>query len=112
MNPVAESLTGWNNAAAESRPLPEVFCIEDETTGQPAPDPTLRVLCDGTMAGLADHTILIARDGNRIPIDDSVAPIHDDQGNLTGAVLVFRDVTRSEEHTSELQSLRHLVCLL
>ncbi|MEO8594724.1 MAG: PAS domain S-box protein [Candidatus Solibacter sp.] len=93
MNPVAEALTGWTMEAAEGQPLPEVFRIEEESTGQPAADIAAVVLRDGVTVGLANHTVLQSKAGERIPIDDSAAPIHDDQGKVTGVVLVFRDVT-------------------
>jgi two-component system, cell cycle sensor histidine kinase and response regulator CckA len=112
MNPVAEALTGWTTEAAEGRPLPEVFRIEDELSHQPAPDLTSKVLGTGEVVGLTNHTILVARDGNRIPIDDSAAPIHDEQGNITGVVLVFRDVTlrrRAQRHLEESESRYRLL---
>src|SRR5262245_19726345 len=75
LNPVAESLTGWSTAGATGRPLAEVFVIADEDTHKPADSPVERVLRDGRVVGLANHTELIARDGTRIAIDDSAAPI-------------------------------------
>ena len=103
MNPIAEALTGWTNATAEGRPLPEVFRVEDELSHLPVPDLTAEVLRDGVVVGLANHTILIDRDGGRIPIDDSAAPIHDEQGNITGVVLVFRDVTLRRNAQRQLE---------
>src|ERR1035437_9493374 len=112
MNPIAEALTGWTNAAAEGRPLPEVFRVEGELSHQPVPDLTVKVLRDGVVVGLANHTILIARDGGRIPVDDSAAPIHEQQGNITGVVLVFRDVTlrrRAQRKLEESESRYRLL---
>lgn len=93
MNGVAATLTGWAQAEAIGRPLPEVFHIVDERTRQPVDNPALRSLQEGAIVGLADHTVLIARDGTERPIDDSVAPIRDASGTPLGAVLVFRDVS-------------------
>lgn len=93
MNPTAEELTGWSLAAAQGQPLANIFQIISETTRQPAPSPAKRVLQEGIVVGLANHTLLITRDGRELPIDDSAAPILDDQGNCTGVVLVFRDIT-------------------
>jgi PAS domain S-box-containing protein len=112
MNSAAEALTGWSSAAAEAHPLGEVFRIEDELSGRPAEDLTLQVLRDGVVVGLPDRTVLIARDGSRMPIDNSAAPIHDEQGNLTGVVLVFRDVTlrrRAQRHLEESESRYRLL---
>ncbi len=103
MNPIAEALTGWNTSSAGGRPLAEVFRIEDELSHQPSPNLTLKVLRDGEVVALANHIILIARDGRRIPIDDSAAPIHDEQGNITGVVLVFRDVTQRRQAQRQLE---------
>ena len=100
MNPVAESLTGWLQSEAVGRPLPEVFHIAHEETRKTVEDPAAKVMRLGTVVGLANHTVLLARDGREIPIDDCGAPIIDDQGATAGAVLVFRDVTqrrRAEE---------------
>jgi PAS domain S-box-containing protein len=102
MNAVAEGLTGWSSEAARGRPLAEVFVIVHEDTRQPGENPALRALREGRIVGLANHTILIARDGVERPIDDSAAPIRDGLGEVFGAVLVFRDV--SERHRTE-QSL-------
>ena len=92
LNPVAEALTGWSLAEAAGRPLPDVFRIINEGTRKPVENPALRALADGVIVGLANHTLLIARDGTERPIDDSAAPIRD-AGALVGAVLVFRDIT-------------------
>jgi len=92
LNPVAESLTGWPSDAAAGRPLPEVFRIVNETTRRPVENPVERALRDGTIVGLANHTVLLARDGREHAIDDSAAPIRHDDGRVTGAVLVFRDI--------------------
>jgi PAS domain S-box-containing protein len=93
MNPVAETLTGWFEADAKGRPAPEVFRILNEDTRTEVESPVERVIREGAIVGLANHTILVAKDGVERPIDDSGAPIQDDRGGLRGVVLVFRDVT-------------------
>ena len=103
MNPVAEGLTGWSNAAAEGKPLPEVFRILNESTRQPVENPVTKVLHEGTVVGLANHTILQARDGRQIPIDDSGAPIPGEKGDVAGVVLVFRDVTQRRQTQRNLE---------
>uniref|UniRef100_Q01W36 histidine kinase n=1 Tax=Solibacter usitatus (strain Ellin6076) TaxID=234267 RepID=Q01W36_SOLUE len=112
VNAVAEALTGWTAGDAEGRPLPDVFRAEDEATRRPAEDLTARVLREGALVGPANHTILVARDGREIPIDDSAAPIHDEQGNIAGVVLVFRDVTlrrRAQRHLEDSESRYRLL---
>ncbi|MDO8578192.1 MAG: ATP-binding protein [Dehalococcoidales bacterium] len=93
MNPVAEQLTGWPHQEAVNRTLAEVFQIVNRDTRRTAENPVTRVFREGNVIGLANHTILIARDGREISIDDSAAPIKDNGGNIFGVVLVFRDVT-------------------
>jgi PAS domain S-box-containing protein len=93
MNPVAAGLTAWTAEEARGRPLDEVFRIVDERTREPASNPAKRVLAEGRVVGLANHTLLVARDGSEWPIDDSAAPIRNRGGVVTGVVLVFRDVT-------------------
>ncbi|HWA97127.1 MAG TPA: PAS domain S-box protein, partial [Pirellulales bacterium] len=96
-NPVAEVLTGWHSAEIIGKPLESVFNIVNEFTRVPPPNPVRRVLETGVTVGLANHTMLIARDGSERPIDDSAAPIRTDDGALIGVVLVFRDVTESRK---------------
>jgi PAS domain S-box-containing protein len=93
LNPVAETLTGWSQEDARGRPLKEVFRIVNEETRKGVEDPVSRVVREGMVVGLANHTLLIARDGKEHPIADSGAPIRDAGGALTGVVLVFRDQT-------------------
>ena len=93
MNGVARSLTGWSDADAIGRPLPDVFTILDEESRRPVENPVARVLRDGQITGLANHTVLVSKDGSEIPIEDSAAPIKDVAGTLLGAVLVFRDIS-------------------
>ena len=92
LNAVAQVLTGWRLDEAAGRSLASVFRIVNEQTRQPAEDPASRSLREGTIVGLANHTVLIARDGNERPIDDSAAPIRNETGAVAGVVLVFRDV--------------------
>lgn len=108
MNPVAKALTGWEGDSAIGRPVSEVFHIVNEDTGERAQDPVARVLREGVVVGLANHTVLVARDGTKRPIDDSGAPIQDGEGNITGAVLVFRDVTERREMQAERDRLFNL----
>ncbi len=108
MNGVAESLTGWPEAEALGRPLLDIFHIINEQSRQPIENPALRALADGIVVTLANHTILVARDGTERLIDDSAAPIRDDSGRLAGSVLVFRDVTerrRAEEAQARLAAI-------
>ena len=93
LNPAAETLTGWAREEASGKPLEQIFRITNQTTGEVAEDPVARVLREGVVVGLANHTALMARDGTSRPIDDTAAPIHDDGGRIRGVVLVFHDVS-------------------
>jgi diguanylate cyclase (GGDEF)-like protein/PAS domain S-box-containing protein len=97
LNPVAESLTGWREEEAQGQALTSVFKIFHETTRIPVENPIEKALREDRIVELANHTILIARDGREISIDDSAAPIHDREGHIVGAVLVFHDVTHNRE---------------
>lgn len=102
LNPVAEALTGWDSSAAQGQPLEQIFCIVHEETRQSVANPVASVLRTGATVGLANHTLLLAKDGREIPIDDSAAPIRDAQGNLLGVVLIFRDITERRQAESEI----------
>jgi len=93
LNPVAEKLTGWGAAEARGQSLDNVFRIINEETREPAENPAARVLREGTVIGLANHTLLISKENEERPIDDSAAPVRDAEGRMAGVVLVFRDVT-------------------
>ncbi|MBU8923249.1 MAG: PAS domain S-box protein [Bacteroidales bacterium] len=97
LNPIAEELTGWNIADAKGRPLQEVFRTISEGTREVLDNPADRVLREGGIMGLANSTILIARDGTERSIADSRAPIIDEKGELIGMVLVFRDQTEERK---------------
>jgi PAS domain S-box-containing protein len=103
LNREAEQLTGWTGAEAGGRPLPEVFRIVNAQTRAPVENPVDKVLRLGTVVGLANHTLLVARDGREIPIDDSAAPIRRAGGPLYGVVLVFRDFTEQANARASLQ---------
>ena len=101
INPVAAQLTGWSLAEAQGQPLSAVFQIINATTRQTVESPVSNVLRAGVIVGLANHTLLLARDGTERPIDDSGAPIRDAQGALIGVVMVFRDITAREQAEAE-----------
>ncbi|MCF8234542.1 MAG: PAS domain S-box protein [Bacteroidales bacterium] len=103
MNPVAEDLTGWKEDSAVGKSLEDVFRIVHEETGEKVDNPAMRAMLEGGVIGLANHTVLISRSGKEIPIADSGAPIHDDQDNITGAVLVFRDQTQQRETVRKIE---------
>src|SRR5262249_24072730 len=93
MNPIAALVTGWPEAEVLGKDIREVFQIINEHTRRVVENPIARVLREGTVVVLANHTLLIARDGVERPIEDSGAPIRAPRGSLLGVVLVFRDVT-------------------
>lgn len=99
MNAVAESLTAWKIADAMNQPLETLFKIVNEETRNAVENPVTKALREGVIVGLANHTILIGKDGTERPIDDSAAPIRDRTGAIFGCVLVFRDI--SERHRQE-----------
>ncbi len=105
LNGEAERLTGWATGDAGGQPLPRVFNIVNEQTRQPVENPVAKVLRLGTPVGLANHTVLITKDGREIPIDDSGAPIRQADGTVAGVVLVFRDFTERRQHAENLQRL-------
>ncbi len=108
MNPVAELLTGWPLAEAAGRPLPEVFRIVNAETRQAAESPVEKVLQEGRIVGLANHTVLICRDRCERQIADSGAPIRNAAGTMVGVVLVFRDVTEQYRLEEELRQAQKL----
>ncbi len=108
LNPVAEQLTGWGSQEAEGCPLTEVMRIVNEKTRHAVENPVERVLQEGRVVGLANHTVLIARDGTEVPIEDSAAPIRDANGELTGVVLVFRDVTNERKAQEAMRRTERL----
>ncbi|MEH1959940.1 MAG: EAL domain-containing protein [Nostoc sp.] len=104
MNPVAEMMTGWKYADAFGKEATEIFNIAHEKTRVKIESPIREVLESGVTVHLPEQTILIARNGAEIPINDSIAPIKDDDGNITGGVLVFQDIT---ERKQILERLAH-----
>jgi PAS domain S-box-containing protein len=116
MNAVAESVTGWTSEEAFGRALDAVFRIVNEDTRQPVERPAERALRDGVVVGLANHTLLIRKDGEERPIDDSAAPIRDELGQVSGCVLIFRDVTEQRrierERGSQLLTARLLAAIV
>lgn len=109
LNREAERLTGWINAEAAGRPLPDVFRIINEESRESVEDPASKVLRFGTVVGLANHTVLIGKNGVEVPIDDSAAPIRDAEGPLHGIVLVFRDFSGRKRMERQQQRLYTLV---
>ena len=105
MNAVAEELTGWTLPEASMKPAREVFKIINEDTRQEVEDPVRKVLDEGAIVGLANHTILLGKDGTETPIDDSGAPIRDRNGNIKGAVLVFRDIAERKKSEAAIARL-------
>jgi two-component system, cell cycle sensor histidine kinase and response regulator CckA len=105
MNPAAERLTGWADAEAAGRSVGDVFRIERESTGEPAPVPVDEVLRTDETALLADHAVLVSRDGTRRPIGDSAAPIRDAEDVLVGVVMVFRDISAERGAERALQEI-------
>ncbi len=107
LNKVAEQLTGWTQEEAVGQPLEKVFNIINEYTRGRCDDPVQKVLETGKSFELANHTILVSKDGPEIPIEDSAAPIKDEDGNIKGVVLVFRDFTEKKEKQSKIEHLSY-----
>ncbi len=101
-NSVAEQITGWTQADAVGKPLSQVFRLFNEVTQQPSADPARRVIETGLVVGLTAGTVLLAKNGKPTPISSTIAPIRDHTGNLTGVVLVFRDITRLKQSETDL----------
>jgi PAS domain S-box-containing protein len=93
LNTVAEELTGWSSARARGAPLERVFRIVDEAHRAPVDSPVAKVMREGRVTGVGNHTLLLRRGGGEVPIEDSAAPIRDNAGVIIGVVLVFRDAT-------------------
>lgn len=119
LNSVAQALTGWSQAEAVGQPLDAVFKIVNEETRKPVENPANRALREGVVVGLANHTLLISKDGTERPIDDSAAPIRSDQaiaagatvvcnpkGETVGVVLIFRDVSERREQERKVHDRR------
>ena len=102
LNPVAEALTGWSYAEADGRPLQQVFKIISEITRLPVENPVEKALLQNGIVGLANHTVLIRRDGHEVHIEDSAAPIRERDGHIIGVVLVFHDVGEKRKLAHQL----------
>jgi diguanylate cyclase (GGDEF)-like protein/PAS domain S-box-containing protein len=103
LNKVAETMTGWSGEEALGRPFSEVFRIINGETRERAVNPAQRALTEDTIVGLAADCVLVRRDGTEAAIEDSAAPIHDRNGNVSGAVIVFHDVSQSRAMASKME---------
>ncbi|MEJ1964256.1 MAG: ATP-binding protein [Gammaproteobacteria bacterium] len=105
LNPVAQALTGWTEAGAIGQPIEAVFHIVQEETRRPVENPVSKVFREGRIVGLANHTVLLSRDGRETPVEDSAAPIRGADGALIGIVLVFRDASDRREAERSKQAV-------
>lgn len=112
INKVAEELTGWQEEEAKGQPMDKVFRIINEYSRKPVISPVNKVFAEGKIVGLANHTLLLSRDGREIPIADSGAPIFSEEGKITGVVLVFRDQTEERRYQMELEKSRNYLSTL
>ncbi|MBI2851013.1 MAG: PAS domain S-box protein [Chloroflexi bacterium] len=103
MNAVAEALTGWMPSEAAGRHITEIFNVVNEYTRERVENPAIRVIQEGVTVGLANHTVLVRKDGTEVAIDDSGAPIRDRYGTLRGVVLVFHDITERRKAEGNLR---------
>jgi PAS domain S-box-containing protein len=104
INPVAQNLTGWSGQEATGVPINDVFVIVNETTRVRVDNPLEKAIAQGVVMGLANHTNLISRSGTDIPINDSAAPLRDEDGNIMGAVIVFRDISERRRAEDQLRA--------
>ncbi len=105
INPTAETLTGWKSSEITGRPLDEIFKIINETTREAVESPFTAVVRKGAVAGLANHTLLVAKGGAEIPVEDSGAPIRDAKGRIVGVIIVFHDVSERRQAEREREAL-------
>ncbi len=103
LNGVAQELTGWAQDEAHGQPLTAVFKIINEESRRPVENPVEKALREGRVVGLANHTLLVRKDGTERPIDDSAAPIRDDKGQIVGVVLIFRDISERWDTEKQLR---------
>ena len=108
INKITEQLTGWSQREAAGRQIHEVFNIINEQTGKPCENLVEKVLAADQIAGLAEHTVLIAKDGTQCMIEDSIAPIFNNESEIIGTVLVYRDVTEEKRTAEELVKIKKL----
>lgn len=108
INPVAEALTGWNQEEAFGKDVVEILCLINKDTGVATENPTATVMREGVVLRLPSSCTLIARDGTKRPIGDTAAPMRDEQGNITGVVLTFQDITERLSQVEE--QLLHSAC--
>jgi diguanylate cyclase (GGDEF)-like protein/PAS domain S-box-containing protein len=106
-NSVAQEITGWKNDEAEGRLFTEVFRLQSEETGKTVENPIEKVLATGRIVGLANHTVLLTRQGKLVPIADSAAPIRTRDGQIFGVVMVFRDVSKDKEQSDQIRFLSY-----
>jgi len=113
INPIAQKLTGFSEKEAKGKPINDVFVIISEESRKKLENPVVHVLEEGSTVGLANHTLLITKDGNEIPISDGGSPIYDSEKRITGVVLVFRDQTNErKQQKALLESKRKLTTLM
>ncbi|MPM15295.1 hypothetical protein SDC9_61663 [bioreactor metagenome] len=107
LNKSAQEITGWRNEEAQNKKFTDVFKLKSEETGKTAEDPIDKVLQTGKIIGLANHTVLINKQGHSVPVADSAAPIRDENGDTFGVVMVFRDVSRDREQQDHILDLSY-----